>query len=75
MIKSPKINICMNKPNWKELDFKIASDYTHGSPEYYREKLRGMLGLPKLLPGEKDAITQKRDNKNNSIGLPRRRNL
>jgi hypothetical protein len=45
----------MNKSNWQELDFKVASDYTYGSPEYYRTLLRQMIGLPELLPGEKDA--------------------
>jgi hypothetical protein len=38
--------------HWAELDFKVASDYTYGSPEYYRTLLRQMSGMPKLLPGE-----------------------
>lgn len=50
----------MNGKNWQELDFKIASDYTHGSPEYYRELLRNMIGIPSLLPGEKSDISTKR---------------
>ena len=47
----------MQESHWKEFDFKIASDYTHGSPEYYRSKLRQMFGLPDLLPGEKHGKT------------------
>jgi hypothetical protein len=51
----------MQKPNWQSLDFNIASDYTYGSPEYYRTVLRNMLNIPKLLPGEKDdASTQRK---------------
>jgi hypothetical protein len=38
---------------WVGLDFKIASDYTHGSPEEHRTRLRQMIGLPNLYPGEK----------------------
>jgi hypothetical protein len=49
----------MQKPNWQSLDFNIASDYTHGSPEYYRTILRQMLNIPKLLPGETDVTTQR----------------
>lgn len=49
----------MQESNWQELDFKIASDYTHGSPEYYRTLLRQMVGIPTLLPGEKNDISNK----------------
>ena len=48
----------MQKSNWHSLDFNIASDYTHGTPEYYRTILRQMLNIPKLLPGEKNATPQ-----------------
>ena len=47
----------MQESHWKEFDFKIASDYTHGSPEYYRSKLRKMIGIPEFLPGEKHGKT------------------
>jgi hypothetical protein len=49
----------MQKSNWQELDFKVASDYTHGSPEYYRTLLRQMIGIPNLLPGEKNDTSTK----------------
>ena len=66
----------MQKPHWKEFDFKIASDYTHGSPEYYRSKLRKMIGLPDLLPGEKNGKTsQRKHNKGNSTKTPSRRDM
>ena len=48
----------MKNNNWKELDYRVASDYTHGSPEYYRTLLRQMVGIPKFLPGEKGDISQ-----------------
>ena len=38
--------------HWAALDYKVASDYTYGSPEYYRNKLRQSFGMNKLLPGE-----------------------
>ena len=44
----------MNGKNWQELDYKVASDYTFGGPEYYRTLLRQSIGLPNLLPGEKN---------------------
>lgn len=47
----------MKESNWQELDFKVASDYTYGSPEYYRTMLRKMIGVPKLLPGEKNDLS------------------
>jgi len=53
----------MNGKNWQELDFKVASDYSGGSPEYYRTLLRQMLGLPNLLPGEKSENQQPIKNK------------
>jgi hypothetical protein len=66
----------MQKSNWKEFDFKIASDYTHGSPEQYRTMLRHMLGLPVLLPGEKkNGISQKRNHKTDSSKLSRKRDM
>ena len=48
--------------HWAELDFKVASDYTHGSPEYYRSLLRKLTGMPKLLPGEKSEISKSANN-------------
>lgn len=57
----------MNGKNWQELDFRVASDYTHGSPEYYRTLLRQMIGLPTLLPGEKSEVhKQKSDRQKNT---------
>ena len=53
----------MNGKNWQELDFRVASDYTHGSPEYYRTLLRQMIGLPNLLPGEKSEVSQQKPNR------------
>lgn len=50
----------MNGKNWQELDYKVASDYTFGGPEYYRTKLRKMLNIPTLLPGEKNDISAER---------------
>lgn len=38
--------------HWAALDYNVASDYTYGSPEYYRNKLRQSFGMNKLLPGE-----------------------
>lgn len=50
--------------HWAALDYNVASDYTHGSPEYYRSLLRKLTGKPKLLPGEKSEISEQRnDNK------------
>jgi hypothetical protein len=43
----------MNGKKWASLDFNVASDYTHGTPEYYRTLLRQMVGIPSFLPGEK----------------------
>jgi hypothetical protein len=65
----------MHKPDWKEFDFKIASDYTHGSPEFYRSLLRHMLGLPELLPGEKNGNTQKPSDKRNSSTRTSKRSM
>ena len=56
----------MQESNWQELDFKVASDYTHGSPEYYRSVLRNMVGIPNLLPGEKNDNRTKQFNTPNS---------
>lgn len=64
-----------NNSNWKELDFKVASDYTHGGPEYYRTRLRQMLGIPTLLPGEKNDLRTKRHHTPNSTEIPSRRNM
>jgi hypothetical protein len=44
----------MNGKHWQELDYNVASDYTFGGPEYYRTLLRQSIGLPNLLPGEKN---------------------
>lgn len=49
----------MNGKHWIGLDYKVASDYTYGSPEYYRTLLRQSIGMPNLLPGESDEISQK----------------
>jgi hypothetical protein len=65
----------MNGKKWQELDYRIASDYTHGSPEYYRELLRNMIGIPSLLPGEKRDLSTKRHNSPNSSKIPNRRNM
>jgi len=64
----------MQKSNWKEFDFKVASDYTYGSPEKIRKRLRKKLGLPILLPGEKN-VSQGSDNKIDSSKISSRRNL
>jgi hypothetical protein len=40
--------------HWAALDYKVASDYTYGSPEYYRNKLRQSFGMNKLLAGEQN---------------------
>ena len=62
--------------HWAELDFKVASDYTHGSPEYYRSLLRQITNMPKLLPGEKSEISkQSVNNKRNSYRKPNPRDL
>ena len=50
----------MRNNNWQELDYRVASDYTYGSPEYYRSVLRKMVGIPELLPGEKNDTSAKR---------------
>lgn len=50
----------MKESNWQELDFKVASDYTHGSPEYYRTLLRQMINIPRYLPGEKNDISREK---------------
>lgn len=42
--------------HWAALDYKVASDYTHGSPEYYRTLLRQITGNTKPLPGETSEI-------------------
>jgi hypothetical protein len=55
----------MQKPNWQEFDFKVASDYSHGSPEYYRETLRKMIGMPTNLPGEKNDNQEPKPNTRN----------
>ena len=48
----------MNGKHWVGLDYKIASDYTEGSPEDHRSRLRQSLGIPHLLPGEKNANSE-----------------
>ena len=42
----------MIRPNWQEYDFKVASDYSQGSPEEIRTNLRQEIGIPTQLPGE-----------------------
>ncbi len=42
----------MNGKHWVGLDYKVASDYTEGSPEDHRSRLRQSIGIPNLLPGE-----------------------
>lgn len=62
--------------HWAALDYNVASDYTHGSPEYYRSLLRQITGKPKFLPGEKSEIPkQGNDNKRPSSETFDRRNL
>lgn len=65
----------MNGKNWQELDFKIASDYTHGSPEYHRSRLRQILGLPIFLPGEKGDNSTKRHHSSNTHKIFDGRNM
>ena len=66
----------MNGKHWKELDYRVASDYTYGSPEYYRTILRQAIGLPDLLPGEKNENSKSnRHKKRRSIKIPHGRNL
>ena len=65
----------MQKSKWQELDYKVASDYTHGSPEYYRTLLRQMIGIPNLLPGEKNDLSTKQYRSPNSAKVPSRRNM
>ena len=62
----------MNGKNWQELDYRVASDYTHGSPEYYRELLRNMIGIPSLLPGEKRDLSTKRHQSPNTSKISSR---
>lgn len=47
----------MSAKHWVGLDYKIASDYTDGTPEVHRSRLRSFIGLPHLLPGETDALS------------------
>jgi hypothetical protein len=65
----------MQESNWQELDYKVASDYTHGSPEYYRTLLRQMIGIPNLLPGEKNDTPTKQYRPPNSPKISRRGNM
>jgi len=65
----------MQESNWQELDFKVASDYTHGSPEYYRTLLRQMIGIPNLLPGEKNDISSKQYKSPTTPKAPRGGNM
>ena len=66
----------MNGKHWEELDFRVASDYTHGSPEYYRTLLRQMIGIPNLLPGEKsETKLPKTSRKRSSSKISDRRNM
>lgn len=44
--------------HWAALDYNVASDYTYGSPEYYRTLLRQITGKTKSLPGEKSEISK-----------------
>ena len=44
----------MQKPIWHEYDFKVASDYSQGTPEEIRKDLRSSIGIQELLPGETD---------------------
>lgn len=63
----------MQESNWKSLDFNVASDYTHGSPEHYRTVLRKMLNLPTLLPGEtNETISQRPKQTDDSKGIGRK---
>jgi hypothetical protein len=42
----------MQRPTWHEFDFKVASDYSQGTPEEIRSDLRQNIGIPEYLPGE-----------------------
>lgn len=64
-----------NSKRWIGLDYKVASDYTHGSPEDYRTRLRQMLGLPILLPGEKNDPSTEQHIKTNPSEVFIRRNM
>jgi hypothetical protein len=55
----------MNGKHWIGLDYKVASDYTYGSPEYYRTLLRQSFGMPKLLPGESNENSEQITNRQN----------
>jgi hypothetical protein len=66
----------MNGKNWQELDFKVASDYTHGSPEDHRTRLRQLIGIPTFLPGEKSEVQEpKRNRQTHHSKTSKRRNL
>ena len=41
---------------WVGLDFNVASDYTYGSPQAIRSRLRQLIGAPILLPGEQSEV-------------------
>lgn len=56
----------MNGKHWIGLDYKVASDYTYGSPEYYRTLLRQTIGLPNLLPGESDENSEQQSSRPNN---------
>jgi hypothetical protein len=43
----------MKRPIWHEYDYKVASDYSQGTPEEIRSSLRHQLEIPEYLPGEK----------------------
>ncbi len=66
----------MNGKHWVELDYRVASDYTYGSPEHYRTILRKAIGLPDLLPGEKHENSKHaRDRKGRNNQISRRGDL
>jgi hypothetical protein len=65
----------MKESKWQELDYKVASDYTHGSPEYYRTLLRQMIGVPNLLPGEKNDSSTEQHRPPNTSKVPRGGNM
>lgn len=66
----------MNGKNWQELDFNVASDYTYGSPEDHRTRLRQLIGIPTFLPGEKSEVQEPNRNRQTHYSKTlKRRNL
>jgi hypothetical protein len=58
----------MNGKQWVGLDYNVASDYTEGSPEDHRSRLRQSIGIPNLLPGETNANSTPERNRQAIVG-------